>query len=189
MFKYADNNNYYSLDFNPESSSRNLNLIEKMDGAINVLESLPMKLLVNTWYRVEIIMSTDNITIYMQSDSIREKKIYFKRVMDKIARGTVAFATNGNDDLLINGVEIDDYLPHQNSKLGNKNRRTWINFLKHSNDKGKKSYCVKTYRHEKQEINRCLIPQNYCKLMCDEYIPQVENILNFNYLLKDIHVN
>lgn len=178
-FKYADANNYYSLEFNPESSRRTLNLMEKKDGAIYILESQSMKLTVNTWYRVEIIMSHDNISIYMQNDAVREKKLYFKRVLDKIVRGTIAFATNGNDDLLINGVEIDDYVPHQNNK-SNKNKRSWNNLLKHSNNKAKKLYCQKTYRHEREEIDSCLMPQRFCKLICDEYIPQIENILNFN---------
>lgn len=179
-FKYADNDNFYSLEFNPEQSRRTLNLIEKKDGSINILESQSMKLLVDTWYRVEIIMSNDNIAIYMQNDTIREKKLYFKRVMDKIVRGTIAIAVNGNDNLLINGIEIDDYVPHQNSKLGLKNKRTWNNLLKHSNNKAKRLYCNKTYRHEKSEIDECLVPQRFCKLICDEQIPEVENILNFN---------
>merc|ERR1712032_1095833 len=122
LFKYADSENYYSLDFDPESNRRTLNLIEKKDGSINILESLSMKLIVGSWYRVEIIMSNDNISIYIQNEAIREKKLIFKRVMDKIARGTIAIATNGNENLLINGIEIDDYLPHQNSKIGNKNK-------------------------------------------------------------------
>jgi hypothetical protein len=179
FFKYANRNNYYSLQFDPSLTGKNINLVERIEGSIQVIESKSIKLNLNTWYRIEIIMSNDNITINMQNDSIREKKMIFKRLLDKIARGTIAFASNGNDDLLINGVEIDDY-QNQSSDWGIKNRRSWIELLKHSNERSKKLYCMKTYRHEKTEIDSCLIPQNYCKLKCDEYIPETENILNFS---------
>jgi hypothetical protein len=179
FFKYADRNNYYSLQFDPLSNGKNINLVERVEGSIQVLESKAMTLNVNTWYRIEIIMSNDNVTIYMQNDSIREKKMYFKRILDKIARGTIAFASNGNDDFLINGIEIDDYIVNKND-WGDKNKRSWNNLMKHSNEKSKRLYCSNTYRHEKSEIDSCLIPQNYCKLKCDEHIPETENILNFS---------
>ena len=39
---------------------------------------------------------------------------------------------------------------------------------------------MKTYRHETQRIDECMIPQRFCRLKCDEHIPETENILNFN---------
>jgi len=179
LFKFVDANNYYSLEFNPESEKTGLTLISRVEGTVKQIDIKPLKLNTDVWYRVEILMKNEKIIIKIQNDIIREKKTYFALNMEQISRGTIAFATNGNNQFYINGIEIDDYIPHSGNKINPKNKRTWIELLKKTDDKSKKKFCQETYS-VKNEIRRCVEPQFYCRLKCDEQIPTIENILNFN---------
>jgi len=50
IFKYADINNYYALEFKPNSFNKNLNLVERNEGVIKIIETLTLKLTVSTLY-------------------------------------------------------------------------------------------------------------------------------------------
>lgn len=179
LFKFVDANNYYSLEFNPENEKTGLTLLSRIEGSVRQIDIKPLSLNTSVWYRVEILMRNDKITINVQNDTIRENKTYFGLTLDQISRGTVAFATNGNNEFLITGIEIDDYIPHAGKKINPKNKRTWLDLLKKTDDKTKRKFCQETYS-VKDEMRRCFEPQFFCRLKCDEQIPTVENILNFN---------
>lgn len=179
LFKFVDKSNYYALEFNPENPKNSLNLICRIDGSVSVLQTKQIELKVEMWYRIELLMNNDKITIKIQNDKIRESKVYFEFNAEKISRGTIAIATNGNSDLYVNGIEIDDYIPHASKKINNKNKRSWIELLKHTDEKTKKKYCQKTFNGESEEITRCMNPQYFCRLKCDDDTPSIENILNF----------
>jgi len=179
LFKFVDPNNYYALQFNPKQEKGGIVLMSRIVGSVKIIDTKSIRLNVDVWYRVEILMKNDNIIINIQNDIIRENKTYFELKLEQISRGTIAFATNGNNQLFINGIEIDDYIPHAGKKLDDKNKRSWIDLIKHTDDKNKKKYCQSVYSLRK-EISRCVEPQYYCRLKCDEHIPTIENILNFN---------
>ena len=67
-----------------------------------------------------------------------------------------------------------------NKKFDSSNKRTWNVIIKHSEPKEVKKFCQNNFKTEVEEFNRCLQPQYFCRLKCDDYVPVEENILNFN---------
>jgi len=180
LFRYQDKDNYYSMEMDISNLRNNLRLIAKVDGSIKVIESKFISLNTDTWYRITLIMNNDQVSIQIQTDNIRENKPIFEQTLDQLSRGTIGFATNGNNDFYISGIEVDDFMMHSSKKMDKKNKRSWINLLKHTEHKARKFYCNGLFKDDTNETNKCLISQNFCKLKCDDHIPLVENILNFN---------
>lgn len=180
LFRFQDKDNYYALEIDISNLQNNLRLIAKVDGSVKIIESKFISLNLDTWYRLTLIMNNDQISISIQTDKIRENKPVFEHNLELLSRGTIGFASNGNNDFYISGIEVDDFILHSSKKIDKKNRRSWINLLKHTEPKSVKNYCMNLFRGDTAEGARCHVPQNFCRLKCDDHIPTNENILNFN---------
>jgi hypothetical protein len=180
LFRFQDKRNYYSIEFEPFKLTDNIRLVSKVNGSSKIIISNTTKLSLSTWYRTNIIMTNDKIEVFLQTDNIRENKPIFKANIEEISRGTIGYASSGNDDTYINGIVIDEYTPHISSKNENKNKRSWDNYLKHVEPKTVKKFCKNLFRENESENLSCRLPANFCKMKCDDYIPSIENILNFN---------
>lgn len=180
LFRYQDKDNYYAVEMDISNRQNNLRLIAKVDGGIKIIESKYASLNLDTWYRITLLMNNDHISINIQTDKIRENKPVFEHNLELLSRGTIGFASNGNNDFYISGIEVDDFVMHTSRKTDPKNRRSWINLLKHTEPKAVKNYCANLFKGDTVETSRCHVPQNFCKLKCDDHIPTIENILNFN---------
>jgi len=179
LFRYQDKDNYYAMEMDISNLRNNVRLA-KIDGSVKIIESKMISLNLDTWYRITLVMNNDQISIQIQTDNIRENKPIFEHTLEQLSRGTIGFASNGNNDFYISGVSVDDFIQHTSKKVDKKNRRSWINLLKHTEQKSVKLYCGNLFRNDSNETARCLIPQNFCRLKCDDHIPTIENILNFN---------
>ncbi len=62
----------------------------------SVVESVNKSLEVKIWYRVEIDYNFEKLEVRIQNNNIREKKVFCKRNVKGLSRGTVAFSTNCN---------------------------------------------------------------------------------------------
>ena len=180
LFRYQDKDNYYAMEIDISNLHNNLKLVAKVDGSMKIIDSKFFSLNFDTWYRMTLIMNNDKISISIQTEKIREIKPVFEHNLELLSRGTIGFASNGNNDFYLSGIEVDDFVSHTSKKKDIKNRRSWINMQKHTEPKAVKNYCMNLFRGDSTESARCLVPQNYCKLKCDDHIPTVENILNFN---------
>lgn len=179
LFRFEDRNNFYYIEFDPSTVRDNIRLIAKVNGTSKTVKTYTMVLSIDTWYRVTIIMVNEKIKVFIQTQHIRENKPIFDLVMDEIARGTIGYASNGNYETYITGVEIDDYVPHTSNKGDEKNKRSWVSYLKHVEPKVVKKFCKGLFGQNDEENRRCKMPANFCKMKCDDYIPVTENILNF----------
>lgn len=181
LFRYQDKDNYYSIEFDLLNLRNNVRLMTKVDSTIKIIEAKHIPLNVEIWYRITLIMNNDQISVSIQTDTIRENKSIFEHTLELISRGTIGFASNGNDNFYLSGIEVDDFILHKSNKLDKKNKRTWNDLLKHTDSKSIKLYCNDLFRSDDpQELSRCMYPHMYCKLRCDDHIPTVENILNYN---------
>lgn len=180
IFRYQDKDNYYAMEMDISNLQNNLRLVAKVDGSVKLIESKFISLNLDTWYRTTLIMNNDQISISIQTDKIRENKPVFEHNLELLSRGTIGFASNGNNDFYVSGIEVDDFILHSSKKIDKKNRRSWVNLLKHTEPKSVKLYCKNLFKGDTTETARCFVPQNFCKLKCDDHIPTVENILNFN---------
>ncbi len=180
LFRSQDSDNYYAMEMDISNVQNNVRLIAKLDGSVKIIESKAIPLNLDTWYRITLLMNNDLISISIQTDKIRENKPVFEHNMEMLSRGTIGFASNGNNDFYISGIEVDEYMTHVTKRIDKKNRRSWIKLLKYTDPKNIRKYCKNLFRGDMTESNRCYVPQNFCKLKCDDHIPTVENILNFN---------
>jgi len=180
LFRFSDQNNFYSIEFEPSEIRDNVRLVSKVNGSSKTVNQTTMVLSLATWYRTTIIMTNDDIKVFIQSDHIRENKPIFEAKMEDISRGTIGYASNGNYETYINGVVVDDYIPHESNKNNEKNKRSWVNYLKHVEPKVVKKFCKNLFKGDELENQRCRMPSNFCKMKCDDYIPAIENILNFH---------
>lgn len=179
LFRFQDQNNFYSIEFEPCEIQHNIRLNAKVNGSGKTIAQETMSFKLATWYRVTIIMQNDNVKVFIQTDAIRENKPLFQVDLEDIARGTIGYASNGNYETYINGVVVDDYIPHESDKLNNTKKRSWDNYLKHVEPKTIKKFCKGIFGGNDEENHRCRMPPNFCKIKCDDYIPVIENILNF----------
>lgn len=180
LFRFQDQNNFYFIEFDPSTVRDNIRINAKVNGTTKTVKTETIVLSIDTWYRVTIIMVNEKIKIFIQCDHIRENKPIFDLKMEEISRGTIGFASNGNYETYINGVEIDDFVPHTVNKSDERNKRSWINYLKHVEPKSVKKFCKNIFKGDDEQNRRCMLPANYCKMRCDDYIPVIENILNFH---------
>lgn len=180
LFRYLDKRNFYTLEFEPLKLNDNVRLVARVNGNSKIVGNHTQRLNLLTWYRLSIIMENDKITVFIQTDNIRENKPVFETNIGDIARGTIGFASNGNDDTYINGISIDQHHPHALEKKNLKNKRSWIDYLKHVDTKHIKVFCKNTFKQNDVENASCRQPINFCRMKCDDYIPTIENILNFN---------
>ena len=179
LFRYVNQDNYYGVDFSIQSSTGNFKLFSKIEGSVKEIDSKTIKILIDKWYRVQIVLEFDEIKVLIQNDKIREKKLIFNKKVEGISRGSLAFATNGNTKFFINGVIVDDYNKYK-KELFPDNKRSWNNLMKHLSSKDRKIYCRDIFDNEKEEIQRCIDPHFYCSIRCDELISTVENLLNLS---------
>jgi hypothetical protein len=180
LFRFQDRRNFYSVEFEPLKLIDNVRLVSRVNGNSKIVSNKTFKLNLLTWYRTSIVMINDKIQVFIQTDNIRENKPVFELSIEDISRGTIGFGANGLDDIYINGIVIDQYSPHLSPKGENKNKRSWTGYLKHVEPKTVKHFCKSIFRDNESEIESCRKPANYCKMKCDDYIPTIENILNFN---------
>lgn len=180
LFRFQDQNNFYFIEFNPSLLRDNVKLIAKVNGSSKTIKQETITLSLQTWYRTSVYMENDKIKVFIQTENIRENKPIFEAELEDISRGTIGYASNGNFETYINGVMVDDYIPHESNKNNSRNKRSWISYLKHVETKTVKKFCMNLFGGDEQENQRCRMPSNFCKMKCDDYIPTVENILNFN---------
>ena len=180
LFRFQDQNNFYSIEFDPKEIRDNVRLVVKTNGSSKTVKQTTLVLSLATWYRTTVITTNDNIKVFIQTDNIRENKPIFEANLEDNARGTIGYASNGNYESYINGIVVDDYIPHESNKLDDKNRRSWKGYLKHCEPKVIKKFCTKLFKGDEEENQRCRMPSNYCKMKCDDFIPAIENILNFH---------
>ena len=180
MFRYMDKDNFYAVEFNLENNKRNINLVKKIDGSYSIVKTAHLNMYIEKWYRMSIVLDYDKISVIVQSDKMRENKPVFSQEMPELSRGTIGFATNGNDDFFLSGIQVDDWVPNRSDKMNNKNKRTWSEILKKTSSKDRKRVCMETFSVNRSEFQRCKLPHTFCKLRCDNHIPSEENLLNFN---------
>merc|ERR1711957_172974 len=180
LFRFADQNNFYSIEFEPKELRDNVRLVVKSNGSSKTIKQTTLTLSLATWFRTTVIITNDNIKVFIQSDNIRENKPIFEANVDDNSRGTIGYASNGNYETYIDGIVVDDYTPHESNKMNEKNRRSWKGYLKHVEPKAVKKFCSSLFGGNEEENQRCRMPSNYCKMKCDNYIPYIENILNFH---------
>lgn len=184
LFRYNDKNSYYAIQFDPKSDKNNLKFISKVEGNFNILETKSFEISVEKWYRLVIVMNNDKFLVNMQNDISRESKILFKIKNEELASGSIGFAVNGNSDLVLAGIKIDEgnNNNHTSGKnnLTNKNRRSFRYLMKLLGPKERGSFCKKLWgKYNPQEVATCMIPFNYCKLKCDDEVSEIENLINF----------
>lgn len=186
LFRFQDKENFYSIEFSLKDLKDNIRLVQKVNGSSSIVKSDTLVLSLDTWYRLSIIMENDLVKVYLQTNHIRENKKIFETDLPDISRGSIGFASNGNYESYINGIEINEYIPHSvenrndNREKDSINKRTWVDYLKKVDPKNVKKFCKEIFLNEsEEEITRCKMPQNFCKIKCDDYIPTTENILNF----------
>jgi hypothetical protein len=179
MFRYTSKENYYAIEFDGNPSD-NIKLIKVIEGSHSVISIKSSKILIGKWYRIVIYMNYDYIKVRMQSDRIRQHRTIFKtKIKNGLSRGSLAFATRGNNNFFINGISVDEHNPDKKEKFKN-NNRSWHSLLKSLRTKQRKIYCYGLFSLMKDEIPRCMEVHNYCRIRCDKMIPTVENILNFS---------
>jgi len=178
LFRYTDINNYYALEFSADLTN-NVKLIEVLNGKNKIVNSKTMKILYNKWYRFTIYLHYNSVEIHLQSHIIRAQRKLFKVNLDGLSRGTIGFATRGNSNFFISGIDIEDYHPNRKANYKN-NRRSWNSVLKGLKERERKFYCLNLFTEMRDEIDRCKEINNYCQIRCDLIIPPVENILNFS---------
>jgi len=178
LFRYNNLDNYYGINFSIQSSTGNLKLFSKFEGVSRVVDAKTMKLLLDKWYRIQIVLEFDQVKMFIQNDKIRENKLIFNKEILGLSRGGLGFATNGNSRFFVNGVKVDDYNQFR-KEIYPDNKRSWNNLLKHLGIKDRKIYCRDVFDNEKVEVERCMDPHFYCQIRCDEIVPTNENILNF----------
>ncbi len=180
LFKYQDIDNYYAFEIDISNIKHNVKLIARIDGINKIIESKFITMKIETLYRMTLISKNDQISIQIQTDNIRENKPLFEHRLEQLRRGTIGFASNGNNDFYVSRIAVDDFIEHTSKKLNEKNRRSWVDLLRHTEPKSNKMYCTNLFGSKSNDIAKCLIPTNLCKYKCDEHIPTTENILNFN---------
>merc|ERR1712032_283577 len=124
LFRFSDQNNFYSIEFDPKEVRDNVRLVVKSNGSSKTIKQATLVLSLITWYRTTIIITNDNIKVFIQTDNIRENKPIFETNLEDNARGTIGYASNGNYESYIDGIVVDDYIPHESNK-DDKNRRSW----------------------------------------------------------------
>jgi hypothetical protein len=116
LFRFSDQNNFYSVEFEPKELRDNVRLVVKVNGSSRTIKQETMTLSLQTWYRLTVITTNDNIKVFVQTDKIRENKPIFEANPEDNSRGTIGFASNGNYETYINGIVVDDYIPHESIK-------------------------------------------------------------------------
>jgi hypothetical protein len=180
MFRYMDKDNFYAVEFDLQQTKGNLQLVKKTEGSYSVVKTSTLNILIEKWYRMAILLNYDKISVLIQSHKMREQKLIFEEELTELSRGTIGFATNGNDDFYLSGIQVDDWMANRSDKLNFKNKRTWSEVLKKTSSKDRKRICQETYTTSRSNFGRCLLPHTFCKLRCDNLIPSEENIINFN---------
>jgi len=185
LFRYQDPINFYAVEFNLENRiGSNIRLVKRVDNSFKTVSQARRKIFIKKWYKISILMNFDQISVYLQSDNLRMNELLFDTKMGDIYRGTVGFGANGSTDFYISGIEIDNHLTKDRIKNSLRNRRTSTKILQQASEKDRKAYCTKEFMPNDPNLKYCLMPRVYCKIRCDDHIPPIENILNYN-CMKD----
>jgi len=179
FFRYKDQQNHYGVEFSA-NGLENVKFYKTIDGNKRQIATKTVKMLTGKWYRVTLILDYDRIKVQLQSHKIRHHKTLFHReIKDGPSRGSLAFASNGNNKFYISGISIDEYKPDRKGKFKN-NKRSWTGLLKHLKQKQRKIYCFGLFNLMQEEMPRCMEIHNYCRIRCDKLVPVSENILNYS---------
>jgi len=176
LVRYKDPENYYAVELSPQPTG-NVKLIERIDGGARIIYSGTAKILEDKWYSVAITLNFQKIKVALQSHTIRRFKTIIKFKHLNLARGTIAFASAGNQKFYISGVQIDKYSLEKDKYKHN--HRSWGTILKGLKEKERMIYCKELFNSLRFEVTRCVEIHNYCQLRCDKKFSKVENLLNF----------
>jgi len=178
LLRYNDKANYLALEFSVNSIG-NIKLIERVEGTSKVIATKSSKILSNKWYRVQVVLNFDKIKISLQSHKIRKHRTIIKKKIPNLPRGTLGFATQGNNKFYISGVVISEYNKHNKEKFKN-NHYSWNGILKSISKGQRRLFCQRVFNSLREEIERCTEIHNFCQIKCDSWFPRKENILNFS---------
>jgi len=178
IFRYKDDNNYYHLRLNNIGSFK-LCLIKKMDGKSTILSNTNISVNPKIWYTFTLLIFHDKFQVFLQIGDLRNNQLVFDLVDNDIQRGSLGFASDGNNDFYINGIYVDNYEPNKNNNNAKdeKNRRSFETLLNENTQTQRKKYCKV---HDMANFEKCQTSHYYCKKRCNEMVSIRENVLNYS---------
>lgn len=162
-------------------------LVIKLLGNDALAQSKSKDFKMNKWYRFKCSYDSENIRFYIQSDNIREQKLFFKATLKGISRGSMGFATKGrvlfnelgNENFVISGIKVEKF--EGPPREDNDNFRiTWKSAFNKMGAKDRIDYCTDLFVDDKIQINRCARPHIFCHYKCDSLISPIMGIVNYS---------
>ncbi len=179
IFRYKDDNNYYSLRINSLGPYKIL-LVKKFEGKSTVLASSSLTVTPRIWYSFTLFISLDTFTLTLQIGELRNIQTLFTVKDNDLQRGGLGVATNGNDDFYISSIFIDNYQRNEGDSSKLIDKRSFDKIIKENSSVHRKKFCKSKYESDTAKYQKCKEFHNYCRVMCDEVVHARENVLNYN---------
>lgn len=186
-YRYLDDMNHIGLMLS-NSVSGSVVLFIKIQGSIQVIQSVSLNFNTSVWYRINAELHSEVINISITQDDDRAPTKKLEGVIKGLSRGTLAFGTNGNKDFMINGISIKPYTTAVSITTENpqESKITWNIMLGQVKVKNKiANYCKTTFKYSHSEKENCLNPHFYCRYRCQEKINEFQYGVLFLACIKD----